>query len=79
MIRFSRIFTILAAILFFISILVIAYIWIGFSVFGINTSRLDPEQGPAWPMTTSVLAFFGSIVCLIVGFSLKLATVLRSK
>ncbi|MCZ9882352.1 hypothetical protein [Arthrobacter sp. B2a2-09] len=49
------------------AILVYAYIWIGSEVFGLNTSRLDPDQGPSWPFAVISLSVIGSLFALTGG------------
>ncbi|MCA4133149.1 hypothetical protein [Arthrobacter sp. M4] len=56
-----------------VAVFVIAYIWIGSQVFGINTSRLDPSQGPAWPMNVVVWPLIGALSAAAVGIVLAIA------
>ncbi|MGO4587083.1 hypothetical protein AB4Z38_24845 [Arthrobacter sp. 2RAF6] len=49
------------------AVLVVNYIWIGSAVFGLNTSRLDPEQGPTWPFAVVSFSVVGSLFALMGG------------
>lgn len=49
------------------AVLVVNYIWIGSQVFGLNTSRLDPEQGPSWPFAVVSCSVIGSLFALMGG------------
>ncbi|UVJ39310.1 alkaline shock response membrane anchor protein AmaP [Arthrobacter sp. CJ23] len=59
--------------------LVLAYVWIGSQVFGINTSRLDPAQGPSWPMHVVVWSLGVGIILAVCGITLALAHGRRSQ
>lgn len=59
--------------------LVLAYIWIGAKDFGINTSRLDPAQGPSWPMHVVVWSLLGGIASAVAGIALALVQDRRSR
>lgn len=54
------------------------YIWIGFSVFGLNTSPLD-DKGPAWPMAVVVYSFIGFVITLLAGIVGAIITGRRTK
>lgn len=66
----SKLLFIIAGVLGAVAVLIIAYIWIGSQVFGLNTSRLDPSQGPAWPMEVVVWSLIGALSASAVGIVL---------
>lgn len=69
---------IVAGMLGIVAILVIAYIWIGSQVFGLNTSRLDPTQGPSWPMDVVVWSLIGAFFALAGGIVMAVASARRT-
>lgn len=70
----SKVLFIAAGVLGAIMLLVIVYVWIGAQVFGINTSRLDPSQGPSWPMEVVVWSLIGAVIAAAAGLSLTIAS-----
>ena len=70
----SKVLFTVAGVLGAIMLLVIAYIWIGSQVLGINTSRLDPSQGPSWPMEVAVWSFVGAVIAAAAGIILSVAS-----
>lgn len=69
---------IVAVVLGATAVLVVNYIWIGSAVFGLNTSRLDPEQGPSWPMHVVVLSMSGALFALTAGIVLAVVSAHRT-
>jgi hypothetical protein len=61
----SKVLFVVAGALTIVTVLVVAYIWIGSQVFGINTSRLDPAQGPSWPFQLIYLSIIGTAICAV--------------
>ena len=74
----TKLLFIVAVVLGATAVLVVAYIWIGSQVFGLNTSRLDPEQGPSWPMGVIVLSMSGSLFALTGGIVLAVISAHRT-
>lgn len=69
---------IVAVVLGAVAILVVGYIWIGSAVFGLNTSRLDPTQGPSWPMDVIVWSMGGALFALMGGIVLAVISAHRT-
>ena len=69
---------IVAVVLGATAVLVVNYIWIGSAVFGLNTSRLDPEQGPSWPFAVVSLSVVGSLFALTGGIVLAVISAHRT-
>ena len=53
-----------------VALATVAYVWIG-HLFGLNTSRLDPDQGTAWPMHLFFWSSIGSVATFAVGISVS--------
>lgn len=70
----SKLLFIVAGVLGATAILVVAYIWIGSQVFGLNTSRLDPTQGLSWPMDVVVWSLIGAFFALAGGIVMAVAS-----
>ncbi|MBB6404730.1 hypothetical protein [Arthrobacter sp. AZCC_0090] len=71
----SKLLFIVAVVLGAIAILVVAYIWIGSQVFGLDNSRLDPTQGPSWPM--DVVGW--SLICALFALTGGIVTAVASE
>ncbi|MFK4295944.1 membrane associated rhomboid family serine protease [Arthrobacter sp. GAS37] len=74
----EKLLFIVAVVLGAIAVLVVGYIWIGSAVFGLNTSRLDPEQGPTWPFAVVSLSVVGSLFALMGGILLAVFSAHRT-
>ncbi|MDQ0031473.1 hypothetical protein [Arthrobacter bambusae] len=78
MYKAESLFFIVAVVLGATAILVGGYIWIGSQVFGLNTSRLDPAQGPAWPFAVISCSVVGSLFALAGGIVLAVVRAHRT-
>ncbi|MGO4857999.1 hypothetical protein [Arthrobacter sp. 2MCAF14] len=74
----TKLLLIVAVVLGAIAILVVNYIWIGSQIFGLNTSRLDPEQGPSWPFAVVSLSVVGALLALMGGIVLAVVNAHRT-
>lgn len=74
MIRLTKVMFMTAAGLLLVAVGVIGYIWIGHHLFGLNTSRLDPGQGPSWPMVVTVYSGCGAFFAFLAALALAAFT-----
>lgn len=72
MLNAAKILFIASVVLGVVAVLVVSYIWIGSTVLGINTSHLDPAQGPSWPMDAVVWSLAGALVSVACGVVLTI-------
>ncbi|MEV8147964.1 hypothetical protein AB0O52_07420 [Arthrobacter sp. NPDC080073] len=78
MYKAQKLLFIVAIVLGATAVLVVNYIWIGSAVFGLNTSRLDPEQGPSWPFAVVSLSVVGALFALMAGIVLAVVSAHRT-
>jgi|GEM_PF-5569153 len=74
MVRLTKAMFMMAAALVLVMVGVVGYVWIGYEVFGLNTSRLDPAQGPSWPMVVTIYSGGGACFAFLAALVLALFT-----